>query len=132
MLAWISIGINVILAIWMASLQIRASKAEAVESYDPIAIIKRSSKSLVNSIKPFVFSTAITIISAFLLYLEFSDTAEITKLDIFKISLLSSLLAIGISSFFVAWYWVQSCKLLLGFASGFAEAFKGDSNDKKA
>ena len=129
---WLSLAINVILIIWVASLQIKASRAEKIEPYDPVTIIKRSTKNIANAIKPFLFAATITILSVYNLYIEFSDTSEITRLTIFRISLLSCLLAVGISSFFIAWYWAQTSKLILSVVKGLSKAFstEGNNSDK--
>jgi uncharacterized membrane protein len=124
-LDWIYFAINALLIIWVASLQIKSSKSEDKDSYDPVRIIKESSKNIVDSVKPFVIYILLGIGAVTILYYEFMDDGDLTKFLVFKISFLSAILAISISSIISTWYKTKLLELLLQLVRGVGDAFNG-------
>ncbi len=122
---WLYLAVNALLIIWVASLQIKSSKSDDKESYDPIRIIKDSSKNVVDTVKPFVVYILLAFVSSVALYYEFISNTELTKYSVFKISLLSATLAISLASIISTWHHSQALKLILDVVRTLGDAFRG-------
>ena len=126
-LEWLSIGINGVLVIWVASLQIKASQnKESNENYDPVVRLKEVSKKLSDTIKPFIISALLTIASCIALYYEVLNEEPISRFDIFKISLLASFFFANIVLMICTWHRSKGYTLATKLVTELTYAFRGD------
>lgn len=122
---WLSIIINGALVIWVASLQIKANQNNSAdENYDPVVKIKKVSKKLGETFKPFIVSALLTVGSSIALYFELLNEDTISRITILKISLLSSFLFANIVLMISTWHRARGYKLATKLITDLTGAFQ--------
>ncbi|EJI6690918.1 hypothetical protein BBN03_01665 [Vibrio parahaemolyticus] len=130
---WVSILINAILIIWIASLQIRASQSKTdCQNLDPVVQIQNASKKLTSTIKPYAIPLFFIGISGYSLYLEMQVDEPITKLVILKIATLVGLFFANIVLIIGTWHRAQGYKLATKIISDLTEAFSGSKSKENS
>ena len=120
---------NALLVLWVASLQIKSSRNKSFDkNYDPIELIKSSSKKAKDSIKPFIVSFFLVVASIIFLYYEMQSVEPISRMIILKMGVLISLLFSNIVLMVCTWYRLKAYTLAGEALKSFSGAFTKPSD----
>ena len=120
---------NALLVLWLTSLQIKTSRNKSLEqNYDPIELIKSSSKKAKDSIKPFIVSFCLVVASIIFLYYEMQSDEPLSRMVILKMGVLISLLFSNIVLMVCTWYRLKAYALAGEALKSFSGAFTKPSD----